>query len=202
MREFKDDEGRPWRLVMTVGAAARVRDLVQIDVTDDEEQSDGTVKRVDRRIPFDMIDVASIGRALEVIRSRYTTVGEVLYAILCRQVDERQLTREQFLDGLRGDALESAQKALEEELVDFFPLRLRRMIGQLVARMDELQAELASRAEAQLEQTTVDSLLAPSGMPSTRPPAFSESIPPSGPSETCSQPETPASSTTGGTPPG
>jgi hypothetical protein len=192
MKEFKDDEGRPWRLVMTVGAAARVRDLVQIDVAEEEEQPDGTVKRIDRRVPFDLIDVANIGRALEVIRSRYTTVGEVLYAILCKQVDDRQMTREQFLDGLRGDSLEAAQKALEEELVDFFPLRLRRMVGQLVARMDELQAELATRAEAQLQQTTVDSLLGPSGTPSTRPPESSESIPMDGPSATSLPPAMPA----------
>lgn len=191
MREFKDDEGRPWRLVLTVGAAARVRDLVEIDVLDDEPQPDGSVRRVERRIHFDLIDVANIGRALEVIRSRYTTIGEVLYAMLVRQVEERKLTKEEFLDGLRGDALEAAQRALEEELVDFFPLRLRKMVGQLVARMDELQAELASRAEAQLAETTVESLLAPSGTPSGKPQGSSESIPTDGPSDPCSPPETP-----------
>lgn len=182
MREFKDDEGRPWRLVMTVGAAARVKDLVRIDVQEDEEQPDGSVRKVDRSIPFDLIDVSTIGRALEVIRSRYTTIGEVLYAILCRQVDERKLTKEEFLESLRGDSLEAAQRALEEELVDFFPLRLRRMIKQLVERMDELQAELANRAEAQLQQTTVESLLGQSGTPSTRQQESSESTQTHGPS--------------------
>lgn len=190
MREFKDNEGRPWRLAITVGAAARVKDMVQIDIVDEEPQADGSTRKIDRQIPFDLIDVSSIGRALEVIRSRYTTIGEVLYAILCRQVDERKMTREDFLDGLRGDSLEAAQKALEEELVDFFPLRLRRMIAQLVSRMDELQAELANRAEAQLQQTTVESLLEASGTPSTRPQESSEYIPESGPSANCSPLET------------
>lgn len=190
MREFKDNEGRPWRLAITVGAAARVKDMVQIDIVEEEQQGDGSSRKIDRRIPFDLIDVASIGRALEVIRSRYTTIGEVLYAILCRQVDERKMTREDFLDGLRGDSLEAAQKALEEELVDFFPLRLRRMIAQLVSRMDELQAELANRAEAQLQRTTVESLLEASGTPSTRPQESSEYIPESGPSVNCSPLET------------
>lgn len=190
MREFKDNEGRPWRLAITVGAAARVKDMVQIDIVDEEPQADGSTRKIDRQIPFDLIDVSSIGRALEVIRSRYTTIGEVLYAILCRQVDERKMTREDFLDGLRGDSLEAAQKALEEELVDFFPLRLRRMIAQLVSRMDELQAELANRAEAQLQQTTVESLLEASGTPSTRPQESSEYIPESGPSVNCSPLET------------
>lgn len=190
MREFKDNEGRPWRLAITVGAAARVKDMVQIDIVEEEQQADGSIRKIDRRIPFDLIDVSSIGRALEVIRSRYTTIGEVLYAILCRQVDERKMSREDFLDGLRGDSLEAAQKALEEELVDFFPLRLRRMIAQLVSRMDELQAELANRAEAQLQKATVESLLEASGTPSTRPQESSEYIPESGPSANCSPLET------------
>ncbi len=167
---------------MTVGAASRVKDLVRIDLQEDEEQPDGSVRKVDRSIPFDLIDVSTIGRALEVIRSRYSTIGEVLYAILCRQVDERKLTKEEFLEALRGDSLEAAQRALEEELVDFFPLRLRRMIKQLVERMDELQAELANRAEAQLQQTTVESLLGQSGTPSTRPQESSESTQTDGPS--------------------
>lgn len=181
MKEFKDDEGRPWRLVMTVGAAARVKDLVQITVEEDEPQADGSVKKVERQVPFDLIDVSNITRAIEVIRQRYMTVGEVLYAILCRQVDERKMTKEDFLEGLRGDALDSAQKALEEELVDFFPLRLRRMIAQLLERMDALQDELKRRAEAALERTTVDSILEASGTPSTRPQESSESTPTDGP---------------------
>lgn len=180
MKEFKDDEGRPWRLVMTVGAAARVKDLVQITVEEDEPQADGSVKKVERQVPFDLIDVSNITRAIEVIRQRYMTVGEVLYAILCRQVDERKMTKEDFLEGLRGDALDVAQKALEEELVDFFPLRLRRMIAQLLERMDALQDELKRRAEAALERTTVDSILEASGTPSTRPPESSESTPTDG----------------------
>jgi hypothetical protein len=56
------------------------------------------------------------------------------------------------------------------------------MIKQLVERMDELQAELANRAEAQLQQTTVESLLAQSGTPSTRPQESSESTQMNGPS--------------------
>jgi hypothetical protein len=195
MREFRDEEGRPWRLALTVAAAARVRDLVQIDVVDEET-------RVSSRVPFDLIDVANIGRAIEVIRSRYMTVAEVLYAILVPQVDERKLTREQFLDGLRGDSLAMGQKALEEELVDFFPSRLRTMISRMVAKMDELQEELSSRAEAQLDSTTIDALLEQSGTPSTKPQASSASTPPTGRSETSSSPETVASSRTGGTPPG
>lgn len=191
MKEFRDDQGRPWMVALTVGAADRVRGLVTIDVTDDVDQPDGSVQRQTRTVPFDIIDAGSIHRTLDVLRSNYGKIGEVLYAICRQQVEDKKLTKEQFLDGLRGDALEAGVKAIESELVDFFPKGLRRMVGLLVAKMDEVAKELMARAEAGLEATTVETLV-PSGTPSTKPLASSESIPASGPSETSSSLETAA----------
>lgn len=191
MKEFRDDQGRPWMVALTVGAADRVRGLVTIDVTDDVDQPDGSVRRQTRTVPFDIIDAGSIHRTLDVLRSNYGKIGEVLYAICRQQVEDKKLTKEQFLDGLRGDALEAGVKAIESELVDFFPKGLRKMVGLLVAKMDEVAKELMARAEAGLEATTVETL-APSGTPSTKPLASSESIPASGPSETSSSLETAA----------
>ena len=187
MREFRDDQGRPWMVALTVAAADRVRGLVTIDVTDDVEQPDGSVQRQTRSVPFDLIDAGSITRTLEVLRSNYGKIGEVLYAICRGQAEEKKLTKEQFLDGLRGDALEAGVKALEAELVDFFPQGLRKMVGLLVAKMDEVSSELMSRAEAGLQAATVESLV-PSGTPSTNPLESSESIPASGPCGSSSSP--------------
>lgn len=192
MREFRDDQGRPWMVALTVAAADRVRGMVTLDVADDVEQPDGSVQRQTRQVPFDLIDAGNISRTLEVLRSQYGKIGEVLYAICRGQADEKKITREQFLDGLRGDALDAGTKALEQELVDFFPQRLRKMVGLLVAKMDEMANELLTKAEAGLEAATVESLLGQSGTPSTRPPESSESIPASGPSDTSSLPATAA----------
>jgi len=192
MREFRDDQGRPWVVALTVAAADRVRGLVTIDVTDDVDQPDGSVQRQTRTVPFDLIDAGSIHRTLEVLRSNYGKIGEVLYAICRQQVDDKKLTKEQFLEGLRGDALEAGVKALEGELVDFFPTRLRKMVGLLVAKMDEMASELMTRAEAGLEAATVETLVAPSGTPSTKPQASSASTPETGPSATSSSLETAA----------
>ncbi|MFN6189375.1 MAG: hypothetical protein ACK48S_00430 [Planctomycetia bacterium] len=192
MKEFRDDQGRPWMVALTVAAADRVRGLVTIDVTDDVEQPDGSIQRQTRKIPFDLIDAGSIQQTLEVLRSNFGKIGEILYAICRQQCDDKKLTKEQFLDGLRGDALEAGVKALESELVDFFPTRLRRMVGLLVAKMDEMAGELMARAEAGLEAATVETLVAQSGTPSTKPQASSESIPASGRSEISSSPATAA----------
>lgn len=191
MREFRDDQGRPWVVALTVAAAERVRGLVTIDVTEDVTQPDGAVQRQTRTVPFDLIDAGNISRTLEVLRSQYAKIGEILYAICRGQCDEKKVSKEQFLDGLRGDALDAGVKALESELVDFFPQRLRRMVGLLVAKMDEMAGELLTRAEAGLEAATIETLV-PSGTPSTRPQASSDVTPESGLSETSSLPVTAA----------
>lgn len=175
MREFRDDQGRPWQVALTIAAAMRVKDTVTVE-------ADGQKK------PFDLVDVASISQTMQVLRGQYTTIAETLYAILNRQVEDRKLTKEQFFDGLRGDALDAAAKVLEQELIDFFPLRLRKMVGLLAAKMDEASAELMARAEAAMEAATTSDLLDQSGIPSGKPQESSASTPENGPSDNSPQP--------------
>jgi len=192
MKEFRDDQGRPWMVAITVAAAERVRGLVTVDVTEDVEQSDGSVSRQTRKAPLDIIDTSSIANTLQILRSQYGTVGEVLYAICRKQCEDKKISREDFLDGLRGDAIEAGVKAIEEELVDFFPPRLRKMVGLLATKMDEVAAEMLGQAEARMQAATAASLLEQSGTQSTRPPESSASTPESGRSETSSSLATPA----------
>jgi hypothetical protein len=173
MREFRDDQGRPWQVALTVAAAMRVKDNVTVDIEGEKK-------------PFDIVDVASISTTMQVLRGQYTTLAEALYFVLVAQVNAKGLTKEQFLDGLRGDALDAGAKALEAELIDFFPERLRRMVGLLAAKMDEASAELMEKAEKAMAEATMDDLLAASGMPSTKPQESSVATPESGPSESSS----------------
>lgn len=173
MREFRDDQGRPWQVALTVAAAVRVKDNVTVEVEG-------------KKMPFDIVDVASISTTMQVLRGQYTTLAEALYYVLVAQVQAKGLTKEQFLDGLRGDALDAGAKALEAELIDFFPERLRRMVGLLAAKMDEASAELMAKAEKAMAEATVSDLLEASGTPSTRRQESSEFIPASGLSESSS----------------
>ena len=201
MKEFRDDQGWPWMVALTVAAADRVRGLVTLDVTEDVDQPDGSVKRQTRQVPFDLIDAGNIAKTLEVLRNNYGKIGENLYAICRQQAEDKKLTRDQFLDGLRGDSLEAAQLALESELVDFFPPGLRKMVALMVARIREMADQVMSQAEAELTGTTAAEMLARSGTQSTSVPESSASTQESGPCETFSSPETPGSKWTGGTPP-
>ena len=179
MREFRDDQGRPWQVALTVASALRVRDNVTVDVVDEHTG--------DRKaMPFDLVDAANISQTFQVLRSQYAKIGEILYALLTKQVETKGLSKEDFLDGLRGDSLDAATKALEQELVDVVPQRLRKMIGLLASKMDEVQNEMLGRAEAGLEKATIESLAGASGTPSGKPPESSESIQASGQSDSSS----------------
>jgi hypothetical protein len=175
MREFKDDEGRPWRLALTVAAAMRVKDTVTVMI-------DGEKK------PFDLVDVAAIGTTMQVMRGQYTVIAETLYAILCRQCDEKKISKENFFDGLRGDSLDAAAKALEAELIDFFPQRLRKMVTLIAAKIDEATAELLTKAEASIEKASMEDIIPASGQPSGSVQESSESTQANGPSDNLSPP--------------
>ena len=167
MREFKDDEGRPWRLALTCSAVMRVRDNVTIDV-------DGEKR------PFKIENVADVSTTFHVLRTQCTVLAETLHAILCKQVEEKKLTKDDFFEGLRGDALESAGKALEEELIDFFPQR-RRPLARLTAEAHEQRMEaVIAEAVAQMQMALTGEIPTPSGMQSGKQQESSESIQASG----------------------
>ena len=146
MKEFRDDQGRPWHVSLTVSSASRVKDLVRVVLP---PQKDGE-PAPSEPVPFDIIDAGEIARTFQVLRSNFLAVGETLYAILLPAITEKGITKEDFLDGLRGDALEAGGRAIEEELIAFFPPRLRGVVSSLAARMTELAAEVTARAEEAL----------------------------------------------------
>jgi hypothetical protein len=160
-REFRDDQGRPWLVSLSVESAKRVKASVQI------------VNEHGKQVPFDLIDTATINQTITVLRSQFIVVGDVLCAMLDKQLEDRGLTREQFLDGLRGDALDAGRKIVEDELIDFFPNSLRKMIRLMAQKMTEVHQVMMDRAEAQLENVTVEALTEQFGAQSTKQPESS-----------------------------
>jgi hypothetical protein len=146
MREFRDDQGGKWQVSLTVSSAARVKDLVRVVLPPKTADEPAPTEAV----PFDLIDAGEIARTFQVLRSNFSALGETLAAILLPQIIQKGLTQEQFLDALRGDSLEQGGLAVEEELVSFFPPRLRGVVTSLSARMTELADEVTKQAEAAL----------------------------------------------------
>lgn len=169
MREFRDNEGRPWQVALTVASAARVKDLVRVVPPAEEGTQPGEK-------PFDIIDAACVAETFSLLRTNYAAIGETLYAILLPKIEERGLTRDQFLDALSGESLDAGARAIEEEIVSFFPPRLRGVVSGLLSKLKALTEAVTTKAEADLEQ------LALPGTPSGSVPASSESTPEAGPS--------------------
>ena len=147
MREFKDNEGRPWHVSLTVSSAARVKDLVRVVLPPKSADEPAPTEPV----AFDIIDAGEIARTFQVLRSNFSALGETLAALLLPQIEQKGLTKEQFLDGLKGESLEQGGLAVEEELVSFFPPRLRGVVTALAARMTELAETVTKQAEAALQ---------------------------------------------------
>ena len=146
MREFKDNEGRPWHVSLTVSSAARVKDLVRVVLPPKSADEPAPTEAV----PFDLIDAGEIARTFQVLRSNFSALGETLAALLLPQIIQKGMSKEDFLDALRGDSLEQGGLAVEEELVSFFPPRLRGVVTALAARMTELAETVTKQAEAAL----------------------------------------------------
>ena len=64
MKEFKDSEGRPWRLALTCGSAARIRDMISVPGEDGKPR------------PFDLVDAKTLAESIAMIRTS---------PILCRR---------------------------------------------------------------------------------------------------------------------
>ena len=147
MREFRDDQGGRWHVSLTVSSAARVKDLVRVVLPPKSADEPAPTEAV----PFDLIDAGEIARTFQVLRSNFPALGETLAALLLPQIEQKGLTKEQFLDALRGESLEQGGLAVEEELVAFFPPRLRGVVTALAARMTELAETVTKQAEAALQ---------------------------------------------------
>jgi len=179
-REFRDDQGRPWLVSLTVESAKRVKASVKVAGEDGKDK------------PFDLLDTATINQTITVLRSQFIVMGEVLCALLDKQLADRGITPDQFLEGLRGDALDEARKVVEQEWIDFFPNSLRKMISLMARKMSEVQQTMMDHAEAQLESVTVEQLIEQSGAQSMKLPESSESTLADGLIENCVLQEMPA----------
>ena len=165
MRQFRDDQGRPWDVAVTIATAMRVRDMVRAtyQVLDKEGQPTGETEER----PLDLLDTGNAGQTFGILRSNFAVLGEALYAILSPQIAAKGMTREDFLGGLAGDSLDTARSALEDELEAFFPSRLRGLVAAMRGRLTEEEAKLVAKSTAAIKASGLSSGSAPGSSAST-----------------------------------
>ncbi len=159
MRTFTDALNRSWSIEITVATLKRVRALTTVD----------------------LMDIVS-GTLIDRLLADPVLLGDVLYACVKSQADERKLTDEDFGRALAGDCIEAATVALLEALALFFPNPRRRVLEKLLHKLAGWRAQAIAAAEARLddpalEQTVAMALAAP-GSSSGSVRASSASTPP------------------------
>jgi len=141
MHTFTDPAQRTWTVAINVAAVRRVRDALKLDL-------------------LSVID----GELLEKLAGDPCLLCDVLYVLCKPQAEERGIGDEQFGELLAGDVIDAATQALIEELIDFFPSRTRRPLGEMRAKLMALQAALTRKSLAKLDaldvEQTADQLLA------------------------------------------
>ncbi len=157
MRTFTDALGRSWPLEITVATLKRVRAVAGVDLL---EAAGGTL--LDRLVADPVL------------------LGDVLYACVKPQADERKITDEDFGRSLAGDAIEHATTALLEEFVAFFPSPRRRVLEKALTKLAGWRTAALAAAEARLDDPDLDRtvLAALRGASSGNAPASAGSTPP------------------------
>ncbi len=140
MKTFKDTEGREWIVRIDVSAIKRVRSLLDVDLL--------TVAEGDPEEDL-----------LQQFINDPIMLCDVIYCLCKPEADKRDVSDEQFGGGMAGDAIEHATNALLEELVEFFPLAKRRLLGKALKKFETLKAKVFEAAEKRLDSPELEAEL-------------------------------------------
>ncbi len=131
MAKFKDAEKRQWSLKITVGALKRVKDETEIDM--------GFVVN------------GELDKLKDVLSCPFS-IAAVLYTLCSDQIEERELTPEEFSELLYGDTFEKAVEALIESILDFFPRQKAQVLRDALAKEKARQDKELEKALEELSK--------------------------------------------------
>ena len=154
MRIFSDASGRDWQIALTLGSAARVKDVLGIDLLQPESGDPPLLTR---------------------LGTDELLLGEVICCLLADQFDKHKVTAEEVSNSFDGTTLLAAQSAFYEELIDFFRNRGRADRAKMVAAQAKVIEAAVKAAEVRIDALDVDQAV--SGVMSGDSPAPSASIP-------------------------
>jgi hypothetical protein len=130
---FKDSLGREWLVTINWTAKERVKATLKLDL-----------------YRLDIIQQVADDLSLMI---------EVLYQICKEQADKTGLTKEQFGDGITGDAIDAAGAAFTEALMLFFPQRRRDLLRKALAAAKEAQEIVLASLTQKLDSGEVREIL-------------------------------------------
>ena len=149
MKSFMDQAGREWALKANVTSLSRVRENLDIDLTNLAADN-----MIDRLFHDQVI------------------VGRIVYWMCKPQADERKLSPDDFGEELYGDVCGNVLQALLDELVNFSQNRrdrehLQNVFNVMLKTMDKMRDRVDVRIEAgdveRMMESAAEASLEPSG---------------------------------------
>ena len=128
MQKFIDRRGRVW--------------IVDIDNT--------TLRRVKALTDVRLLDAID-GDLITQLSSDPLLLGDVLFAICKPQADQQDVGDESFAEGLAGDAIDEACKALVDALVAYFPESRRRLLRKAADKQKLIETRGLAAIEKRLD---------------------------------------------------
>ena len=156
MKIFKDSLGREWPVTINYSAQQRVK----------------------AALGMDLLNVETL-RQFTADPEKFL---EVLYHVCKPQLDEKSISKENFLDAIYGDPIEDAINAVLEELSNFFPKGRREILKKLIVTASELEKKKLELIDSKIESGELERLLSTVIASSGSSPASSASTPASIPS--------------------
>lgn len=133
MKLFTDNAGRAWTVVINVDAIKRVKSLLGVNL-------------------LDIVD----GKLLEQLVTDPLLLCDVIYCVCKPEADSRNVSQDEFDRAMSGDAIDGAQAALLQELVDFFPQATRQVLTKALTKLKAFQAKAIELASKRLDDPTLD----------------------------------------------
>jgi hypothetical protein len=128
MRQFKDEQGKPWTINVNIGTVKRVRSFAKVDLLDLRD-----------------------GNLFTELAQDPIKLGDVLWVLCMDEAKAAGVDEVQFAAALAGDALDAATNALLEEIVDFFPKPQRDVLRKALVKGRQVQEMQMAKAMKQLE---------------------------------------------------
>ncbi|MEO1617639.1 MAG: hypothetical protein AAFV88_17445 [Planctomycetota bacterium] len=128
MQKFIDRRGRVW--------------IVDIDNT--------TLRRVKALTDVRLLDAID-GDLVTGLSSDPLLLGDVLFAICKPQADQQDVDDEAFAEGLAGDSIDEACKALVDALVAYFPESRRRLLRKAADKQKMIEMRGLEAIEKRLD---------------------------------------------------
>lgn len=129
MATWKDNEGRPWTFDVNMWSCRQVK----------------------AETGWDLPNILNDGMAKlgELLSDKYELFS-VFVVLLQKQLEQRNMTPEDFGRAVAGDSLASATEAFQGALADFFPARQAGQLKTLLSKATTVAEALADRADAEL----------------------------------------------------